>query len=158
MSHHEVAVTLIWAHDPPRQWRFLHESFAGIDFGVTTDLTGMSEGEVISAVKQFGRSAQVAGQFKRLLFGTPIGTVVVTASATSVTRNDRRWSIGRVVGSYEYRDKNPNDRHTIRVEWFRQTYMEGEMSELIGINPAGRRSAVTPLGVVDASKLNIGIG
>ncbi len=144
----ESSITLIWAADPMRHWGFLRQGIAGIDFGVTTDLTGMSEDEVVSVVKQFDQSAQVAGQFRRLLFGTPIGSLVVTGAAAGVTRKDRKWSIGRVVGGYEFRDRNPNDRHTIKVEWSDQAHSPEEITRLIGTNPSGRRSTVTPLGTV----------
>ena len=149
MSDHESQVTLIWAHNPMRHWGFLRQGMAGIDFGVTADLTGKSEDEVALIVRQFDRSAQVGGQFKRLLFGTPISSIIVSGSATGVSRHDRKWSIGRVVGGYEYRGSNPNDRHTIKVNWFERTYSEDEIADLIGVNPGGRRSTVTPLGTVD---------
>lgn len=151
MSNHETDVTLIWAHTPMRHLGFLRQGMAGIDFGITADLTGKPEDEVTRIVRQFERSAQVAGQFKRLLFGTPIGSIVVTGSATGVSRRDRKWSIGRVVGGYEYRESNPNDRHIIKVAWFERTYSEDELTELIEVNPGGRRSTVTPLGTLDGS-------
>lgn len=152
MPDHESNVTLIWAADPMRHLGFLRQGIAGIDFGVTTDLTGMSEDEVVSVVKGFNQSAQVAGQFKRLLFGTPVGSLVVTGAAAGVTRSDRKWSVGRVAGGYEFRDRNPNDRHTIKVEWSDHRYSQEELTELIGINPSGRRSTITPLGVVDLAE------
>ena len=151
MSNHETDVTLVWAHNPMRHFGFLRQGMAGIDFGVNADLTGMSEVEVASMVRQFERSTQVAGQFKRLLFSTPVGSIIVTGSATGVSRHDRKWSIGRVVGGYQYRGSNPNDRHTIKVDWFERTYSEDEITDLIGVNPGGRRSTVTPLATVDPS-------
>ena len=151
MSDREIDVTLVWSQDPVRHWGFLSQGMAGIDFGVSVDLTGKPEDEVASIVRQFDQSAQVAGQFKRLLFGTPIGSIIVTGAATGVSRRDRRWSIGRVVGGYQYRESNRNDRHTIKVGWFEGTYAEEEIAGLIGVNPGGRRSTVTPLGTVDAS-------
>ena len=151
MSNHEADVTLIWAHNPMRHWNFLRQGMAGIDFGVNADLSGMSEEEVASIVRQFDQSPQVGGQFKRLLFGTPVGSIIVSGPATGVTRQDRKWTIGRVVGGYQYRASNPNDRHTIGVDWFDRTYSEDEIVDLIGVNPGGRRSTVTPLCTVDAS-------
>lgn len=151
MSNYKTDVTLIWAHNPMRHWGFLRQGMAGIDFGVTADLTGKPEDEVAAIVRQFDRSAQVGGQFKRLLFGTPIGSIIVSGSATGVSRRDRKWSVGRVVGGYEYQGSNPNDRHTIKVEWLERTYSEEEIGDLIGVNPGGRRSTVTPLGTVDNS-------
>ena len=155
MPDHESNVTLIWAADPMRHLGFLRQGIAGIDFGVTTDLTGMSEAEVVSVVKGFDQSTQVAGQFKRLLFSTPVGSLVVTGAAAGVTRSDRKWSIGRVTGGYEFRDRNPNDRHTIKVDWSDHTYSQEELTELIGINPSGRRSTITPLGAVVLAELAV---
>ena len=158
MSDHESQVTLVWAADPMRHWGFLRQGIAGIDFGVTTDLTGMSEDEVVEVVKQFDQSSQVAGQFRRLLFGTPIGSLVVTGAAARVTRSDRKWSIGRVAGGYEFRDRNPHDRHTIKIEWSDQTYSQEDLTRLIGTNPSGRRSTVTPLGTVEIPETAAGTG
>ncbi len=155
MSDSKTDVTLVWSHDPVRHWGFLRQRMAGIDFGVTEDLTGKSDSEVTSIVRQFEQSAQVAGQFKRLLFGTPIGSIIVTGAATGVSRRDRKWSIGRVAGGYEYRESNRHDRHTIKVEWFERAYAEEEIADLIGVNPGGRRSTVTPLGTMDASTFDI---
>ena len=158
MSDHESQVTLVWAADPMRHWGFLRQGIAGIDFGVTMDLTGMSEDEVVSAVKQFDQSAQVAGQFRRLLFGTPVGSLVVAGAAAGVTRSERKWSIGRVAGGYEFRGRNPNDRHTIKVEWSDRTYLQEDLARLIGTNPSGRRSTVTPLGTAAIPEATAGTG
>ena len=148
MTDRASNVTLIWAQDLVRHAAFLRQEIAGIDFDVMTDLTGLSEDEIASAVQEFDRSPQVTAQFKRLVYGIPIGSFVVAGAATGVSRRDRRWSIGQVVGGYEFRLKNPNDRHTIKVEWFDQAYSETEITRLIGINPSGRRSTVTPLSAV----------
>ena len=145
MTDRASNVTLIWAADLVRHAAFLRKGIAGIDFNVMTDLTGLSEDGIASAVQEFDRSPQVAAQFKRLAYGIPIGSFVVAGAATGVSRRDRRWSIGQVIGGYEFRHKNPNDRHTIKVEWVDQAYSETEITRLIGVNPSGRRSTVTPL-------------
>ncbi len=155
MCDRAIDVTLVWSQDPVRHWGFLRQGMAGIDFGVTEDLTGKSENEVVSIVRQYDQSAQVAGQFKRLLFGTPFGSIIVTGAATGVSRPDRKWSIGRVAGGYQYRESNRHDRHTIKVDWFQRAYTEDEIANLIGVNPGGRRSTVTPLGTVDASTFDV---
>ena len=151
MSNHELDVTLIWAQNLMRHAAFLSQRMAGIDFGVKRDLAGLSEDEVLDAVRESGQSAQVAAQFRRLLFAMPIGSIIVTGSATGVPRRDRRWSMGRVVGGYQYRASNRYDRHIIEVEWSDGAHSEGEIADLIGVNPGGRRSTVTPLGTVDAA-------
>ncbi len=156
MTDQESNVTLIWAADLVRHSAFLRQEIAGIDFGVMTDLTGLSEDGIASAVQEFDRSAQVTAQFKRLVHGIPVGSFVVTGAAKGVSRRDRRWSIGQVVSGYEFQRLNAYDRHTIRVKWASQSYSEEELTRLIEVNPGGRRSTVTPLSVVYAPEHDAG--
>ncbi|CAI8007434.1 Uncharacterized protein Mb0965c [Geodia barretti] len=132
MTDQESNVTLIWAADLVRHSAFLRQEIAGIDFGVMTDLTGLSEDGIASAVQEFDRSAQVTAQFKRLVHGIPVGSFVVTGAAKGVSRRDRR------------------------VKWASQSYSEEELTRLIEVNPGGRRSTVTPLSVVYAPEHDAG--
>lgn len=148
MTDQESNVTLIWAADLVRHAAFLHQKIVGIDFNVIKNLAEMSEDEIALTVSEFDQTPQVAAQFKRFVYGIPIGSFVVTGAAKGIGRQDRKWSIGQVVGGYEFRDQNRNDRHTIKVKWSGQSYSVEEITRLIGVNPSGRRSTVTPLGVV----------
>ena len=62
--------------------------------------------------------------------------------------DDRKWSIGKVTGSYVYRPEIDHDRHAIQVQWFDERYTDDEIVEEIGADPSGRRLAVNSLNIV----------
>ena len=141
-------VTLIWAHSLQRYWAFLQRGIAGIDFGVEQDLTGLSQGDVETALQGLGLSSQVISEFNRLLRGIPIGSYIVTSVPKGLGWEDRKWSIGKVTAGYRFRPDISHDRHTIQVQWRSERYTDDEIARFIGAAPAGRRRAVNPLNAV----------
>ena len=145
MAEQESNVTLIWAHSPQRWLAFRQLGIAGIDFGVERDLSGMPEDEVVATLQELELSSTVIGEFNRLLHHTEIGSYVVSSIPKSVGWANRKWLIGAVVGGYQYRPNLRHDRHTIQVEWHSRDYTEDEITELLGVDPSGRRLAINPL-------------
>ena len=123
----------------------MQEGIADIDFGVANDLCGMSSDEIAATLKELGQSSQVISEFNRLIHGTAAGSFLVTSTPKSVTGNERKWSVGKVVSGYKFRPNIPNDRHTIQVKWASRRYTDNEITELIGVDPSGRRLAINPL-------------
>ena len=154
MTDDESNVTLIWAHTPQRYIAFRNLGIAGIHFGVEQDLTGMSADEITENLAKQGLSRNIIGEFNRLIFGTPVGSFVVSSIPNFRDAQTRKWSVGQVVGGYKYQPRITHDRHTIQVQWWEQQFTIDQIVGLIGIDPSGRRPAVSPLNGAHEPKID----